>query len=95
MLIRYLIDRKRTGKYKNQLNKILKSYDNIIVNIKSLPSLKDKKIMNVTSFNELLDAQRETRIPINYCEKKKNSEAYFIIIEGENAWIYILKNERR
>lgn len=94
MIIRYLSDKNRNGYYHNKLNKILKSYDNIIVNVESLPSLKGKEIINVTTFEELLDAQIETRIPINYCETIKNKESKFIIITNDIAWIYVLKKER-
>jgi len=95
MVIRYFDDKKRNGYYKNKLNKILKSYDNIIVNIESIPSLKDKKIINVTTFEELLDAQLEIRMPINYCETAKNIESKFIIITNDIAWVYVLKKEGR
>lgn len=92
--LRYCQDKRKKGNYKNTLNKILKSYDSIIVNVETIPSLKEKEIINVTSFEELLDAQMETRTPINYCETIKGIEANFMIITSEIVWVYVLKRRR-
>lgn len=93
--LRYNQDKRKKGYYKNALNKILKSYDSIIVNIETIPSLIGKEIINVTSFEELLDAQMETRTPINYCEIIKEEKANFMIITSEIVWVYVLKKEEK
>lgn len=89
----YHKDKKRIGIYQNTLNKILKTYDNVIVNVDKLPELTDKNIIKVSSFAELMDAQMEIRIPINFKENKTKKEATFVLIQDSVAWVYILKEK--
>ena len=70
-------------------------YQIFIVNVKELPTTDDKSIVNVTSFEELVDAQMEVRIPINFMETIKDSQATFMIVSRDIAWIYILEKERK
>lgn len=75
--------------YNKNLNKILKTYDGIIVNVTQLPSLDGLKIIKVSKFNELLDAHSEVRLPINYIESEFG--AYFILFNDRIAWCYTLE----
>lgn len=84
---------KNKNNYRQKLNKILKTYDNIIVDVKEIPNFGDKNVINVTSFEELLDAQMEMRLPINYLETIKGYEAKFVIVTNDIAWIYILRKK--
>lgn len=95
MINRYLNDKSKNGKYYNELNKILKSYDSIIVNTEKLPDIEGKEIINVVTFEELIDAQMELRLPISYCEVIKGYESEFMIITNDVIWLYKLKRERR
>lgn len=74
------------------VNKILKIYDNVIVNSKTPLDLTGMKIINVSSFEELLDAEEELRIPIIYNEIKYNEKVTFTIINNNQAWIYTYEN---
>ena len=74
------------------LRKILSSYDSIIVNVSNVPSLDDLKIIEVNSFNELIDAHSEVRMPINYCEEVENYKSVFVLVSNNIAWIYTLIN---
>ena len=94
MVIRYYRDSKSRGLYNSKLKRILRSYDNIIVNVKKIPDLSEKSVVNVTSFDELLDCQAELRIPINYAEEEKGYKALFVIINDDMAWVYKLENEK-
>lgn len=76
--------------YNKELKKILKTYDGIIVNVNLLPKYKNKNIIEVNSFNELLDAHVEIRQPISYYEEHK--KAIFMLINGDFIWRYILKD---
>ena len=64
--------------YNSNLNKILKTYDPILVKTSSFPKLNNKSILDVPEFNDLLDAQTETRKPI-YFIKGTASTAFYII----------------
>ncbi len=82
---------KSENKYNKTLRKILKTYDNIIVNTDAVPDLKHINVIEVTSFNELIDAHGEVRKPINYTSTKVG--ASFILIGGDIAWRFDLKKE--
>ena len=98
IIIKYLKER---NEYHNKLKRILKDYNSIIINIKKLPKLNDKKIVEVTHFSELIDVELELRKPINFIETKENKESWFLIITSDIIWVYKLikkkgdKNEKK
>ena len=49
--------------------------------------------MNVSDFEELLDAQSELRVPILYCNIKPNKESLFYIKYDKDILIYKLKSD--
>ena len=57
--------------------------------IKKLPDLTDYKIIDVLTFNELLDAHSEVRMPINYF--RDDIRSYFILLSDNTAWRYVMK----
>lgn len=79
------------GKYSRKLKKILNTYDGIIVNVEKLPSLDKLTVAEVSDFEELVDAQNEVRLPINFKEDKKRRIAKFVLIRNNLAWVYLLK----
>lgn len=76
--------------YNKELRKILKTYDGIIVSVKKLPNRDNSNVIDVNSFNELLDAHGEIRQPISYYETRKR--ATFILINGNVMWRYTLRD---
>lgn len=89
LIITYGRDVKKQGTYKRKLRKILATYDSIIVNVERLPIIQGLSIVRVTTFEELVDAQNEVRLPINF--KEENNVAKFILVRNNLAWVYILK----
>jgi uncharacterized protein with PQ loop repeat len=85
----------KEGKYNHQLSRILTTYDSIIVNVENLPKLNDLSVINVTTFEELVDAQMEVRLPINFKEDKRSRTAKFVLIKNSLAWVYTLKDENK
>lgn len=85
------INRKELSFYEKKLRKILFNYDSIIVNVENLPSLAGLNVVDVTTFEELVDAQNEIRLPINFSENKKRRIAKFVIVADNLAWVYTLK----
>lgn len=79
-------------KYQKKLKKILSNYDEVIVQTKNKINLKDMQVIYVESFEELMDAQQELRIPIAYTEIYKNEEDMFVLIHGKEAWVYVFRN---
>ncbi len=78
--------KKNLNKYESTLKKILNTYDGIIVNINKIPDLTGFRIIDVSSFEELLDAHGEVRMPINFY--RGTDKCYFILISDKTAWKY-------
>ena len=86
-LIFYLDKKKKDlNKYENTLKKILNTYDSIIVNVKRIPDVRDFKRIEVASFEELLDAHSEVRMPINFY--RDGDKSYFLLVNDKTVWIY-------
>ncbi len=83
-------NQKNDNKYYVELKRILSTYDGIIVNVSSLPDLEKFNVIKVKSFDELLDAHSEVRLPINYYRQKGKST--FILVNDTMLWMYVLRN---
>jgi hypothetical protein len=98
MLIIYFIkeihyEQSRISKYNKELSKILDTYDSIIVTVNKVKDLSSYNIIKVNTFEELLDAHNEVRMPINFIEVERNEESVFVLINENVAWLYVLKND--
>lgn len=93
LIIMIIIKTKYGNKYNKTLKKILKTYDNIIVNVNTIPDIDSLNVIPVTSFDELIDAHSEVRKPINYIARKGHS--IFILINDGMAWRYDLIKENQ
>ena len=91
MFLKYYFDNKRIDKYDSKLKKILKSYNSIIVNVSNIPNINKKDVIMVETFYELLNAQMELRVPINFIKEKNKSK--FVIIGNSVLWMYILRRD--
>lgn len=76
-------------KFKSEIMGIIKTYDSILVNILDLPNLEEKKIVNASSFRDLVNAEYEFKKPIFYIFKDDYAE--FILINKEEAYVLIKK----
>lgn len=86
--ILFIKQREKVSVYHKKINRILKEYDGIIVNLKKSISLAGLNVIDVSSFSELIDAHSEVRQPINYIASKNKAE--FILINDKMAWRYVL-----
>ncbi len=77
--------------FKSKINKIIKTYDSILVEINSLPKLSDKKVITTKFFKDIINVQFEVRKPIYYLKDEEYCD--FIIINKEDAYIYTLKDK--
>ena len=64
--------------YGDKVDKLLKTYNPILISTTSFPNLKDKSILPIEKINDLFDAQAEVREPIYYI-RTADSTAFFII----------------
>ena len=88
---KYLKDRQ--SKYKKELKKILSKYEDCIVNVNKLYVNKKYNMIYVNSFLELMDVYNKKGKMISYKEVKRDSEAIFVIIDLDDAWIYRLDKD--
>lgn len=80
--------------YEKTKNNILRQYDRFIVETDKIENLsKDKLIIPVNSFTELLDARDNTENPILFYENADKKVAKFTVIDGNNMFIYQISDE--
>lgn len=78
-------------KYMRLRDGLLRDYDRIIVNVKSVPELEGYTMIECYSFNELLDAQKLLAKPIIYNEIVKNQKCIFMIVGETDVYKFVLK----
>ena len=77
------------SKYEGQVNRLIKTYNPILVNTNTFPNLSGKSVMPVAQFDDLVNAQAEVRKPIYYV-KGKDSTAFYLL-NDEMFLIYYVK----
>ena len=93
VLIKYIREEKQESLYLTTLNKILASYGDVIVQATNKIDFKDMIIIEVESFDELMDAQNELRSPIAYFEIIANEKSAFVIVDQNQVWRYTLSSK--
>lgn len=89
-IIRLLILlRKKKSIYDNFIDKTLRQYDRLIVKTPSVIELRDKKVIKIEEFEELLDVHDNLKQPIIYCNIIEHQKSYFYVKNGED--IYLMK----
>ena len=82
----------KMNSYDKILRKILRQYDRLIVNVNTMPDFKKGNIIEVGSFDELLDAKDNIHNAIFYYEVIPHQQCYFYIKCDNNFIVYTLKN---
>lgn len=91
IIIRNFLLRKKTP-YMKKLNKILKEYDRAIVKTKEENyNLDDYNVIEIESFEELLDARDNLNNMILYIDIEPEKESWFILIYNNTVYRYILR----
>ena len=91
MLVLFLIKTsKKKTPYEILLSKILKEYDRVIINSKKNIIL-DGEVVDVNSFEELLDVRDNLEKPILFYEMHKGQNSLFVIKSGNICYRYVLK----
>lgn len=81
----------KISKYDEFLDEVLTNYDSYIVECKTLPEFKEKHIIKVVSFDELLDTFKIVNLPIMYVNVTNHIKSHFYIMQGDNVFLYTLK----
>lgn len=77
--------------YTKKMKKILKEYDRVIVILKKIPNINGLNVIEINSFDELLDARESLGKPILLAEINKNQKSWFMILDGKEIYRYVLK----
>lgn len=84
---------KKQQYFTNNIKDLLIKYDHIIIKTSKLYNIKKYNLIYVTNFKELFEVHKNTNKLIIYKEIKKYYHAIFVILDGDTAWIYQLKNK--
>lgn len=83
---------KPKSEYSKELDKILKNYGQIIVEVNNAVKEKEYNIQDVKDFNEMVDLEEELRVPIILYENKRTHTSTFTITYNDTIYKYVLKN---
>lgn len=75
--------------YESKVREILNTFDSILVQSNSVPSLEGRNIVMLETMDDLVDAQLEIRKPI--CYQKQSESCCFILLDDKEAYIYVEK----
>ncbi len=78
-----------------KFNKIMRDYNQVIIEIEELPEVKDAAIIEVKSFKDMLDIEKELHLPI-MCSKAKDdvlTNNMFYIVNQNQIFKYRLNAE--
>ncbi len=93
-LLRKLFTFTNKTEYERELNKILKNYDDIIVNTSTILDVSKYKLIEIDEFKEILNLSRELLLPIMNYEMKKDEETWFYVIKDDILYRYIVSKEK-
>ena len=83
--------RVKRSKYDRFISRLLREYDRLIVETATEPMLKDKNIVEITKFQELLDVRDNLKLPIKYYVIKNHVKGYFYINHEEELYLYTVE----
>lgn len=79
--------------YDVNLNKILKNYDDIIVNTTSVLDVSKYKLIEINEFKEILNLSRELLLPIMNYEVIKGKETWFYVVKDDILYRFVISEE--
>lgn len=93
-LLKKLFSFTNKSEYQRKLSKILKNYDDIIVNTSSIVDVKKYKVIKIEEFKEILNLSRELLLPIMNYEKIKDKETWFYVIKDDILYMHVVSEKK-
>lgn len=91
-LVRFLNKIKTKGtEYDRILGTILKDYEGIVARVKKVPDFSGRTVIELESFDEILDISEKLDKPILFIEMHKHQKSWFIIVNHNEIYKYSLK----
>ena len=94
LLLRKLFMFTNKNEYDRTLNKILKDYDDIIVNTTTILEVNKYKLIEIEEFKEILNLSRELLLPIMNYEVIKGKETWFYVIKDDILYRYVVSLDK-
>ena len=85
-----MMNRYNNLNYRDTIKKINSDYEDIITKVKSI-NVNDFAVIDVESFEDLLNVYNSIREPINFLYG--NNESRFFIIKGKSCYMFTLHKE--
>jgi hypothetical protein len=79
--------------YLKTLNKIMKDYSEVIIESSTNLNYDNLEILDIKTFDDMIDVEEELKSPIMLYEHIKNEESWFIVVNGNYAYRYILSSK--
>lgn len=93
LLFREIFNIPKKNYYTNTLNKILKEYGDIVVEVINPVNEEEMDIIEVKSFDEMIDLEEELRIPIMFYEEIEYLKGEFTLVHNNLLYKFVLRNE--
>ncbi len=81
----------RHSYYDRYIRRLLHAYDRIIVNVTTAPNLKKYNVINVETFNELIDVRDNTKEPIKYYVIEPHRKCEFFVTNDKDLYLFIIE----
>ena len=82
--------KKNKSNFEKEVDKILKPYYYLLVEVENIPKMNNRQIIDTKSFTDILNVCKIIHKPIYYIAKKT---AYnFVLFDKKNAYYYTLKD---
>jgi len=82
--------KKSKSKFEKEVDKILKPYYYLLVEVENIPNMNGKEIIDTKAFTDILNVCKIIHKPIYYIAKK--SAYNFVLFDKKNAYFYTLKD---
>lgn len=92
-LLKKLFQFTNKTEYERTLSKILKTYDEIIVNTTNILDIDKYSIIEIPEFKEILNLSRELLLPIMNYEVVKGKETWFYVIKDNILYRFTVKEK--
>lgn len=77
--------------YDKYIKKLLREYDRLIAESRTMISLEGKEVIKVNNFNELLDVHDNLTLPIMYYNVTSHIKCYFYVVHQNIVYLYTIK----
>ena len=77
--------------YDAKLSYILKNYEGIVARVKKVPDFKDNTVIELESFDEILDISEKLDKPILFIEMHKHQKSWFLVVNHKEIYKFALK----